>query len=293
MNNPSVIITGSSGFIGSELVKHFAARHYEVVALDKVKPRELLSDVNYYEHDLNDALMQEGIFVNADYLIHCAYLPYSDAHKNADEININGTKRLVELAQKYNIKKIIFLSSFSAHEDAISHYGKTKSALEKLFNVSKDLILKPGLVLGNGGLYYAMREIISKNKYIPMPGGGNQPVQTIYVKQLAAIIQIGIEENISGIFAIAEDSAITMKMLYKAIDEYSGKNAIFVPLPYSGAEMIIYFSEIFHLKMPVTRESILGLKQNRAYDVSEAMKIFNMQFMTYKESLEQIKNNNL
>lgn len=70
-----------------------------------------------------------------------------DQNKNADKINIDGTKKLVEFCRKKNIKPLFF-SSFSAHKEAISHYGKTKLELEKLFDISKDVILKPGFVLG-------------------------------------------------------------------------------------------------------------------------------------------------
>jgi nucleoside-diphosphate-sugar epimerase len=289
MNNPAIIITGANGFIGAELVNYFTERQYKVFAFCRKKPVKLPVGAEFVEYDIASEKINEEVFSKANVIIHCAYVKYSNERNNADKINIDGTRRLLDLSRKFNFKKFVLLSSFSAHSDAISHYGKTKLQIEKIFDVEKDLILKSGLVLGNGGLFNSIREIILKNKFIPLIGGGRQLVQTIYVNELGSIIQKGIEENIKGVYAIAEPEAITMKMLYTAISCKAGrKSNIFIPLPYWFAELIILFAWIFHLKMPVSKENILGLKRSREYDITNAIKTFDIKFLNYKETIKII-----
>ena len=223
MKNKTIIITGASGFIGSNLINHFVEQGYAVYAFARNIPANLSLKAKFVYYNLEDNSINEEAFMNSSYIIHCAYLKYSDKHFNSDEINIEGTKRLLELSRKYNLNKFIFLSSFSAHSEAFSHYGNVKLKLEKLFDENSDLILKPGLVLGNGGLFKSISDIILNNKIVPIIGDGKQPVQTIHVKDLANIIQVGIERSISGTYYLAESSAVKMNAIDHPFGSGRGK----------------------------------------------------------------------
>jgi nucleoside-diphosphate-sugar epimerase len=286
MNNSTILITGANGFIGGELVKFFSGKGVKVFALARNNPQGLPSNAEYVKFDLKEKFSNEKIFENADQLIHCAYAKYSDKQKDSDKINIDGTKQLLELSRKHKLKKIIFLSTLSAHPDARSHYGKTKLFMESLFDSNKDLVLKPGLVLGNGGLYRTIEKIISKSKFIPMIGNGKQPVQPISINDLAELIKLGIEKNISGVFPAAGAAPITMKELYKIISMKSGKKNIFIPMPYWCAEFMVILAFIFHIKLPISKENIIGLKHNKTYDTSVTQEKFGIRFKNFRESID-------
>ncbi|MGD0711822.1 MAG: NAD-dependent epimerase/dehydratase family protein [Bacteroidales bacterium] len=288
MNNPAIIITGANGFIGAELVNYFTERQYPVFALCRTKPAKLPAGAAFVKYDLLDEDINEEVIGKVDIIIHCAYAKYSKEQKDADKINIEGTKRLLEFSRKFNIKKFIFLSSFSAHHDAISHYGKTKFQIENSFDTEKDLILKPGLVLGNGGFFNDIKNVILKNKFIPLLAGGKQPVQTIHINELAFIIQKGIEKDISGIYAVAEPEAIRMKTLYKVIFANLGREKVYINIPYWSADLLIFLVDIFHVKIPVSKENIRGLKKSIVYDISDTIARFNFKPANYIDTLNKI-----
>jgi len=288
MSEHAVIITGANGFIGNELVHYFAERQYKVYALARNTPPEMPANAEFIQYDLAKEILNEYIFSRADFVIHCAYAKHSGKKNDIDMTNVLGAKRLVDVVKKYNVKKVVFLSSLSAHEGALSYYGNHKMFLEDVFNTGNNLILKPGLVIGNGGLYKTIAEIISKSKFIPMIGGGGQPVHSVYIDDLANIILTGLENDTRGIYPVGEPVAITMKEFYKAVSSKLGKKSVFVPFPYWCAELLIFTAGLVGLKIPITKENILGLKCNRKYDMTETLKTFGVKLKTYIESIDSL-----
>ncbi|MBI4851185.1 MAG: NAD(P)-dependent oxidoreductase [Acidobacteria bacterium] len=288
MEKPTVIITGANGFIGSSLVKHFQEKNWQVLALVHSMPSLKLPNVEYYQYDLA-SLVDETPFTKANYLIHCAYIKYDVNSKvNTNQINIDGTKQLISLSRKYRLKFNIFLSSMSAQVEAESNYGKQKFALEKFFTQENDLVIRPGLVLGSGGLFGQMSSFIRKNPFIPLIDGGKQPLQTIFIDDLVLAIDRGIEKQISGNYTIAEPTAISYQEFYKALCEKLGVEAKFISVPYFLVDLGVTFFSLFKIKLPITKENLLGLKNLKYIDVKKDLNIFGLSVRNYKESLKNI-----
>jgi len=265
--NKTIVITGANGFIGRFLIEHFKNNGYHVVALIHRAYKAALPDVEYRQFDL-DSFAGDVIPMQAEALIHAAYIPYKKGN-NSDSRNLKGTQRLLEIAHRKKVKKFIYLSSFSAMEDALSHYGQNKFEIEKLFNENIDLVLRPGLVIGNGGLYKNLKSIILKSSIIPLIGGGKQPVQTINILKLAEVIQAGIENSSCGYYNIAEENAFPIRDLYKKIAVENNRKVHFLPLPYPIATFMIKAMEFFFKEPPITLENLNGLKQMKSRDTTE------------------------
>jgi len=278
-----VLITGANGFIGSFLVRYFKAQGFEVNALIHKAYRAALPGVEYRQFDLK-SFGSDIIPSDVDAVIHTAYIPYSK-DKNTDEINLNSTKRLLNISRKKNIRNFIFLSSFSAKPDALSHYGKNKWAIQQLFDLEKELVLRPGLVLGNGGLFQNMYNMIRSSKTIPLIGGGNQPLQTIYLEDLAQIIKSAILNNTHGLYTVAEENAVSMKTFNMEIAQLLNKKVYFPSLPYFLADVIFGSLELLKIKTKINKENYLGLKQMQKESVSNSEVIFQTKIRDYKESL--------
>ena len=223
MTNPTIIITGANGFIGESLVNYFFAKGWLVKALVHSIPISKLSGVEYILYNLEEK-PNEKIFKSVNFLVHGAFLKF-EKNKNSDSINIKGTKTLIDLCRKNNIKPL-FLSSFSAHKDAESHYGKTKLESEKLFDISKDLILKPGFVIGKKGLSGELINRMKNSTFFPLVGGGNQPIQTLHIDDLCLCVEKVFVGNLTGLFHVAEREAISMKTFYLEISNQLNRKVI-------------------------------------------------------------------
>ena len=114
------LITGATGYIGSMLVKHLLSldNNVEITALvrneEKAK-RILPTDVKIICADITNVAAMSNIKGEFDYIIHTAAVTassYMVTHpvETADSI-ILGTKNILELARRANIKSMVYLSS--------------------------------------------------------------------------------------------------------------------------------------------------------------------------------------
>ncbi|MEK7598930.1 MAG: NAD-dependent epimerase/dehydratase family protein [Patescibacteria group bacterium] len=277
--NQTIIITGSSGFIGSRLVGHFLKLGFNVRTFQRAKCDYNNPMASCFHFELSE--VKDMGFQGADYLVHSAYQPVIGRNRAAD-VNLEGAKKIISLCRKYGVK-MVFLSTLSAHSEAESNYGRQKLLMESLFDPRQDLILKPGLVLGEGGgLFGRIASVLKTKKIIPLVGGGKQRVQTIELDDLCRIIELGIKKNICGSFMVATPDAITLKELYLNIAKKAGSKPLFIPVPTILAYFILRFAEISGIRLPITSENVLGLKHLKVFNTAPDLRRFGAVLKNYK-----------
>ena len=139
-----ILITGGSGFIGSNIAKQLNRSIKEVTILDKNMLPTILVNDNF--HFLNLDLNSEMPVIDHDVVIHLASQVGSyDSTKNPSQCfstNVNGTINLCNNIDTSKVKKIIFASSMAVYGNGLSlkeddpkepqsPYGISKLASEK------------------------------------------------------------------------------------------------------------------------------------------------------------------
>ncbi len=71
MKKKKVIVTGGSGYIGTEIVFQLIKKGYSVGIIDTEKPKFPLNKVRFIKHDLTKPLKDKAL-LHADYVIHLA-----------------------------------------------------------------------------------------------------------------------------------------------------------------------------------------------------------------------------
>ena len=252
-----------------------------------VRTPSALSRVTYKEWSLRDGIRDDD-FIGGDVLVHCAIVPYSRKQPDADEINTRGTEKLLSLARRLGYSKFVFLSSLSAHDGAESHYGRHKRQLERIFDPSRDLVIRPGLTLGNGGLARTIFDTIKRHRIVPLVGGGWQPVYTIAVDDLCIALEHLIDRGQSGAFSLAAPDPVTMRELYEGLARKAGLRSVFVPVPYLAASIVLRMSEGLGIELPITTENLLGLKQLRRVDVRADLEALDIHPRPFRDTLEAL-----
>jgi nucleoside-diphosphate-sugar epimerase len=280
---PVILITGASGFIGSRLVEHFHRKGWTVIAAMRGTPSQFGDGVLYYHWDLA-GIPQPDMLSGVDYLVHCAYMKY-DSSSESDKINIEGTRNLLDLARKSGVRRNIFLSSMSAGADALSHYGKQKFMIEKFFSSKADTVIRPGLVLGNGGLFSEMSKFIREKRIVPLIDGGRQPLQTVYIDDLVAAVDSALEKELPGTFTVAETLPVPYREFYRALAEMLKVKAKLIPVPSWLVSAGISVLGGLGMKIPVSKENLRGLKNLKFSDSSSDLMKLGIKVRTWKESL--------
>ena len=131
-----ILVTGGTGFIGSHTCVELLNAGYDVVIIDNLSnsKKEVVNyikeitkkDVSFYENDVCDKTALRKIFKkhNIDAIIHFAgYKAVGESvqkpimyYRN----NIDSTLSLIEVANEFNVKKLVFSSSATV-------YGKPKA----------------------------------------------------------------------------------------------------------------------------------------------------------------------
>ena len=264
-------ITGAAGFIGSRLVEHFAARGWTVRALQRVPQGLALPNVTRHTFRLPD-LVHESDIAGLDALVHAAVQEWRPgAATDADVSNREGTRRLIAHARTHGAR-VVFLSTLSAHDQAESHYGRSKLEVEGLFDAARDTILRLGLVMDRrGGLFGGMVETLRSAAVVPLVDGGRQPIQTLAMDDLVRIVERVIEHDIAGRFDVADPGVHRMRDLYEAILRTRPGRPLLVPVPLALVSFGAGLLETLQVPAPVTRENVLGLKHLRAFDTGPSL----------------------
>jgi len=214
---------------------------------------------------------EERDFAGLAAIVHGALVEYGPAHRDADRVNREGCERLIAAARRQGAR-VIFLSTLSAHEQARSHYGRSKLQLERLFDPERDCVLRLGLVLGDGGLFGSMAGMIRGARVIPLPDGGRQPVQTLWMGDLVQAVENVIARGITGRYEVAAPEVHTMRDLYLAVMRGSGASPLLVSVPIGLVELGAASLEALRVPFPIRRENVLGLRALRAFDTAGSMK---------------------
>lgn len=273
--NKTIAITGASGFIGAAIADNFIQRGWNVIALVRKLPEVPNPKMQYREFDLSMSINQT-LLDGVDYLIHCSYIR-EESNPNATQHNYNGTKNLLDLARSKKSIKIIFFSSLSAQSNAVTAYGKQKYKLQQLFNGPAEIVLRPGLVIGNGGVFGELYRFIQTHTFIPLIGNGNQPLQIVKIAELIKVVYWAIETKLNGTYTIATEKPITMKQLYGYIAKTLNKKVVYIPIPF----FIIYWGVLFLnaigiKKLPVSKDSLLGANHLMVQNTKPDLAIINI-----------------
>ena len=130
-----ILVTGGAGFIGSNVVDGYLRAGHQVAVIDDLSSGKLDNvnpDAEFYQIDVRS----EGVTaivekVRPDIINHHAAqisVPASVADPLTDaDINLKGLLRLLENAVKYDVKKVIFISSGGAIYGEASEYPTSEN----------------------------------------------------------------------------------------------------------------------------------------------------------------------
>lgn len=255
----TVAITGADGLVGSHLARHLASRGWSVRSL----VRDPAGAPDRFRCALPDEIDERGI-AGADWLVHCAYTSRFRSLAEARRTNEEGTARVLALCRAHGVR-FCFVSTTSAHEGALSYYGRSKLALERSLEPERDLVIRPGLVLApsGGGLFARIRASLERTGVVPLFDGGRQRVQTVHVRDLCAAFERALADERTGTFVVAEPDGVELRELFAVTARLLGIRARFVPLPSAPVLLALRAAERLRIPLPISSENLLGLRSLR------------------------------
>jgi nucleoside-diphosphate-sugar epimerase len=258
----SIFITGSSGFVGTNLV-NYVINSYDITRYKKGGP----------------------IFINEDIVIHLAGKAH-DLKKisNPDEyykINTELTKQVFDAFILSKAKVFITLSSVKAAADEVqeiltenilpnpkTHYGKSKLLAEQYIlsqsipNWKRVYILRPSLIHGknNKGNLNLLFNFVSKG--IPWPLGAFENKRSFCsISNLLFIINelINRHDINTGIYNVADDESLSTNAVIGILGESINKKIKIWNISKIFISKLAILGDLFHL--PLTTERLQKLTE--------------------------------
>ena len=249
-----IILTGSSGFVGSNIHNYFKDKCDKILCLNRAE----LTRINSVVINENTSAQYKH-FYNTDSIIHCAGLAHKPhgkyKYKDIEETNVKLSINLLKLAGIYKVKKFIYISSAKVVGDSSEtlipfnekflcnpndDYSKSKYESEKkLIEISGNyeiqlIILRPPLIYGPGvkGNFLKLIKHIDKFSIIPHSNDFNQR-SYISTLNLSNIIETIINKNFKGItiYFISDDNDLSLVDISKKISILLKRKIFIIKIP--------------------------------------------------------------
>jgi nucleoside-diphosphate-sugar epimerase len=244
------LITGATGFAGGHIAEACIPRGIQVVTLARGSSDTVLLTklgVEIVRGDLTDTAAIRKAAEGAEVVIHCAakvgdWGPVDEYR----EINVEGTRRLLEAVRGTPLKRFVHLSSLGVYE-ARDHFGtdetvpppdqhmdgytQTKVESEKLVleyhrkERTPVVVLRPGFIYGPRDRTVLPRLIENlRHKRVRYLGSGEQAMNTIYVGNLVDAVFLAIDkpEAVGQIYNLTDDELVSKRRFLDSIADLAG-----------------------------------------------------------------------
>lgn len=231
-----IIVTGSTGFIGTNFIKN-------------------AQDLTIIEVDLLNQTVNEIDFAGIDAVLHLAALVHQMKGGQQEQyfrINRDLALSVAKEAKSRGVKHFVFMSTAKVFGESTTNkkpwninsecspqdaYARSKLEAEELIfgledNNFKVAVVRSPLVYGVGvkaNMFKLMRLV---DRYPVLPLGGIQNKRSIvFVGNLIALIKQIIIKNASGIFIAGDKTSLSTTQLTKLIAESLQKKILLIKIP--------------------------------------------------------------
>ena len=286
-----VLVSGASGFLGRALCAALARAGHTPVALSRTRlPLFDSSGIPWYRCDLPQTIDLRAFTPRADALVHCAYSTRFRSEPEAIATNVEGSRALLAAFRQGGGGQFVFVSSFAAHAQAESIYGKTKLLTEAALDPSRDTILKAGFIIGPGGIFQRISQSIRTLGLVPLFYGGRQELQVIWIDDLCGAILSAIDKRLTGRMAVASPRAVPIREFYSGIARLQKRRPRFIALPGPATLWLLRAAERAGATLPITSENLLGLKAARTFEVDADLAALGIAPIAWETALQRLDN---
>jgi len=251
----AVAITGSSGYLGGIIREQMRQRGVATIELvrtpktDAARPFQLDRDPD------------PGLLEGVDVLIHCAYDMTVRSSSEIRRVNIEGTARLLALAEDSGVRRSIVLSSMSAWTGTEQLYGRAKLEIEELSLAHGAVPIRPGLVYGPepGGMMGTLRRL-ARLPIIPLVGGNSIQFTVHQDDFVAAVWALVSAPDLPSLpIGVANPVPVPFRHVLERLVWDQDRNPRFLPVSWRLLKGLLDLAERCKVPLPVRSDSLLGL----------------------------------
>jgi nucleoside-diphosphate-sugar epimerase len=313
-------VTGGSGFIGSNLITKLISEGLEVLAMVRSeKAAKTVEDLGAtpISVDMIEADRLEKDLLGCSAVFHLATAGFQGGYDHIYQINVTGTKKLVEAAKKAKVPRFIYISTaaiilrgkpvYDADESLVipglpqGSYCKTKVLAEEIVMNSNSaefeiIIIRPPLVWGRGSVVKFLVEARKENK-LSWFNHGNYKIPISHVKNLCHAILLAFKKGNPGeMYYIIDKEHVLFRDFLTGVLETQGleppKKNMNRTLALVLAYVFSFFWKLFRKKGSPPLNAELIHMQGTEYTISDKKAREELGYediITFEEGLDELR----
>lgn len=184
-----LVITGASGFIAKNLRQFLISQGFQVIGIS----RRNYSSSKFEKKIISNTYDEKKIvprIKNSQCIIHLIGIGKTTVTNDFKQTNLDLTKKVISIAKKANIKKIIYLSGLGVSRKSTVSYFVSKYLAEKqIINSGLNYtVFRPSYVIGKDDYLTKNLKKQLKSGKIIIPGTGQYHIQPIMINDVCKII---------------------------------------------------------------------------------------------------------
>ena len=252
-----ILITGITGFLGGRLGRYWSDLGHVVTGTGRRVEARGLEGFRVFAFSLGDRI-DGAQLVGQDVVIHCAY----DSRASV-EVNVAGTKNVCMAAEEAGASWQVFVGSYAARPQSVAIYGRLKYELESFFLERGHTVVRPGLVVGDGGMFQRNMDSIVRAPVIPLLDGGRDAIPIVAIGDFVRAMDVLLNQRRSGVFNLFNRDLVPMRTFVDTVARIAGRKPLRVAVPLKLALLLVTAATKLGITLPFGTDNIRSLKQSR------------------------------
>ena len=290
-----ILVTGAAGFIGRHLIASLIkVKNISLKAFDQNPDLTgIFPTVKTIVGDIRDQKKLREVFVKEppEAIIHLAAVIKSSHREDYLKVNVQGTENLIRLAENFNTRKFIFISTDYVLYNLPDYYSQSKRRCEEIISSSNlnFTIFRPAPVFGSGDNknFATLISIIKKYPILPAIKCQMEPV---YVGDVIKMIIASLDNSCSDrkIYNLPGGSIYEFPKILSILSKSLGLKRLIITLP---EKFFLPALQLYESLVPNPLLSVYQVQKwikNRPLDASLVKKDLNYNPVSFEERVRSI-----
>ena len=311
-----ILVTGSSGFVGSYLVDTLTAAGHDVIALSRQAasapatsssipasspastPASASPHVTALAGDVTDASSLEVCAKTLentpiDAVIHLVGIIREKGKATFERVHVEGTRNVIELSKQLGVRRFLHMSALGSASDSESGYFSSKARAETLVRQAglAATIFRPSLIFGLGDEFFGdtLKQLVTLPPVIPQIGDGTFPFRPVWVGDVCTAFVQALQRDvtISATYELVGPVEHSFRELLELTRRAANNHKPIIPVPLSLMRLAVPIMQVLP-NPPITRDQFIMLLAGNTGDPSVATDVFDLEMRPLSDELPHI-----